>query len=799
MVVPRSSGQGAKRPMPVAHFFCLSGTLACKKRPVVKTPVRRAPLLLTILTVAACAAGGAEALPPTQPPPPPVVQPPPRKHTPEVATRVDNVTDDYFGHAVTDPYRWLEDSDSAEVKAWTDEQNRVTRARLDAIPGRDKLAQRIRELLEVGTMGAPEVTAVRKVAPGAGKRRYFHTRREGAQNQPVLYVREGARGEDRVLIDPATFSADATSALDWWAPSLDGSLVAWGKSDKGSEESTLSVRDVTKGTDLGDRIPFTRNCSVVWLPRGDAFYYTRYPEPGSVPPGDEKYNRRVYFHRLGDDYKKDKLVFGEGREKTDYPGLDLSPDGRWLVVTVQKGWERNEVYLRDLSLGDKAAWVPVAAGLDALFEAVPRSDALYLLTNLRAPRYRLMKVDYKTPAEDAWKELVPEGPDVMSKVEIIGKTIFATLLHDAASVVRRFTLAGEPRGQVVLPAIGTARVAGAWDGDEAFVSFTSYVVPPLIMRIDLKTPPAAGGAGGGSGGGAGAGAGDVPAGEVWDKLAAGTLAGGAGSSLLTSVSVKRLYATSRDGTRVPMFVVEKEGTVHDGSAKTVLWGYGGFNVNQTPAFSARALLTVEQGGVWVTAILRGGGELGESWHRAGMLANKQNVFDDAIACAEMLISERVTSSDRLALMGGSNGGLLVAAVVTQRPDLFRVGMSLVPLTDMLRYERFRIAKLWTPEYGSASNAEQWPFLYAYSPYHHVKDGAAYPAMLFTTAESDSRVDPMHARKMAARMQVAQGAARPILLRVETKAGHGQGKPVSKLVEELTDEFSFLFSQLGGPA
>jgi prolyl oligopeptidase len=718
------------------------------------------------------------------------------RHKPEVETRTVEVVDDFFGEKVKDPYRWLEEESSPEVKAWIDKENAVTRQHLDAIPGREGFAKRIKELLELGVVSGPAVTEVK-----AGVRRYFHTKREGAQNQPILYVREGVSGKDRVLIDPATLSADATTALDWWFPSNDGALVAWGESEKGSEDSVLHVRDVAKGTDLPDAIPYTRHGSVGWLPGNKAFYYTRFPEPGSVPAGDEKYFRKVYLHVLGQDYKADKLVFGEGRDKTDYTQVHVSPDGRHLVLEVSQGWQKSEIFMRDLSLAEDgtsgrsasgvvksdATWVPVVTGVDALFYPIARNDRLYLHTNFEAPRYRVVSVDYKKPAPSEWRTILAEGPDVIEDVEIVGKDLFATYLHDAATNLERFTLEGHPKGQVPLPSLGSASVSGAWDGDEAFVSFTSFVVPPVVRRLDLKSVVD------GTSGGSAPGVVKVEAersGEVWDRVGASFAAPG--------VSVTRRVATSRDGTRVPMFIIQKDGTPHDGTAPTIMWGYGGFNSNQTPAFSTRALLTVERGGIWVSMVLRGGGEYGEGWHRAGMLGNKQNVFDDATACAEELIKEKVTSASHLAVMGGSNGGLLVAALVTQHPDLFRAAASLVPLTDMVRYERFRIAKLWAPEYGTVTDPEQFKALYAYSPYHHVRDGVSYPSILFTTAESDSRVDPMHALKMAARMQAAQAWDRPVLLRVESRAGHGQGKPVSKVADELADELGFVFAELGVP-
>ena len=687
-------------------------------------------------------------------------------------TKKLDVAEDLHGTRVTDPYRWLEESDSPEVRAWTDQQNAHTRRSLDALPGREALRGEVKDLLQIGYVSPPSVRTTK-----LGTIRYFHTKREGAQNQPTLYVRDGVTGKDKVLLEASALSEDGTTALDWWFPSRDGALVAWGRSESGSEESTLFIRDVATGKDLEGKIEHTRHASVAWLPDGKSFYYSRYPEAGSVPPGDEKYFSKIFLHVLGQDGKTDKLVFGEGRDKTDTPSVLISPDGRWLVVRVHMGWDKSEVWIKDLSKGDVATatgWVPVAKDAPSIFEPIPRNDRLFLQTNDGAPRYKLYAVDYDKPQRAAWKEVLPEGQDVLDDVTILKNEIVTTYMHEASTRIERFGLDGKSHGPVALPSIGTATVTGAWDGEEAFVSFTSYVVPAQIHRVDLRTrTPGAG-----------------PAKlEAWEKVGAKFQA--------NDIEVERLFAVSKDGTRVPMFVISKKGMKRDGTNPTILYGYGGFNVNQTPGFSARALASVNRGAVWVTAILRGGGELGEDWHKAGMLEKKQNVFDDFIACAETVVSEKITSADRLGIIGGSNGGLLVAAAVTQRPDLFRAGLSLVPLTDMVRYHRFRIAKLWIPEYGDPDKAADFKFLYAYSPYHHVRDGERYPSMLFTTAESDSRVDPMHARKMTARMQEAQGdAARPILIRVETKAGHGAGKPVSKLADELADELTFLLHELG---
>ncbi len=678
-------------------------------------------------------------------------------------TRKVDVVDVLHGARVPDPYRWLEDGDADEVKEWTEAQNTYTRKVLDAIGGRDALAKDVTALLQVGYVSAPSSRQTR-----AGTRRYFHTKREGDQNQPTLYVRDGAAGKDRVLLDTSKLSDDGTTALDWWYPSWDGAFVAWGKSELGSEESELYVRDVATGKDLGERIDRTRHASVAWLPDGKGFFYSRYPQAGSVPKGDEKYGAKIYKHVIGQDPKNDALVFGEGRDKTDVPTVMISPNGRWLVVRVHMGWDKSEVWVKDLA-APASSFVAVARGPHAIFDPMPRNDRLYVQTNDGAPRYRLFAVDWSKLDRASWKEIVPQGPDVLHDVAVSKGDILLTYFHDASSRVERVGLDGKKKGAVELPGLGSAALTSAWDADEAFVLYTSYVVPYQVHRVDLSKADAKL--------------------EAWDKVG--------GAFTLDDVTVERTYATSKDGTKVPMFVIAKKGLVRDGSAPTVLYGYGGFNVNQTPSFSARALGAVRRGAVWVTAILRGGGELGEEWHKAGMLERKQNVFDDFIACAEHLVRTKVTSPDHLGAIGGSNGGLLVAATAMQRPDLFRAVLSLVPLTDMVRYHRFRIAKLWIPEYGDPEDPAHFKFLHAYSPYHHVEDGKRYPAMLFTTAESDSRVDPMHARKMAARVQAAQGATeRPILLRVETRAGHGAGKPVSKLADELTDELSFLLHEIG---
>ncbi len=663
-----------------------------------------------------------------------------------------------------DPYRYLEDAEGEATKKMTEEENARTRAYLAQVPGREAFRADIQKFLQVGSLGAP---AVRRTK--ANVLRYFHTKREGAQNQSTLYVRDGRDGKDKVLLDVSSLSQDGTSALDWWYPSRDGKLLAWGRSESGSEESVLHVRDVDTGVDQAFAIDRTRHASVAWKPDASGFYYSRYPEKGTVPAGDEKYGAKIYLHTMGKDPKEDTLVFGEGLAKTDVPSVSISPDGNWLVFHVHMGWDKNEVYLR--SATDPAAkTIAIAKGKRARFSADAREDALFVHTNDGAPKYALFELAYADMAagkgREAWKPVIPEGKDTLEDVAITTKDITVTYLVDAQTKIVRFGRDGKKKGDVTLPDATTASLSAGLDGEEIFVRHESYARP---ARVDVL-----GGWGSLS---------------PWDKVGAGFVAG--------DIKVTRLFATSKDGTKIPLFVVSKGNVPREGKAPTVLYGYGGFNVNQLPAYSARVLSVLSRGGVWAHAILRGGGEYGEAWHQAGMLDKKQNVFDDYYACAEKLVAEKIASSETLGAMGGSNGGLLVAAAITQRPELFRVGVSLVPLTDMLRYHRFRIGKLWIPEYGDPDDPQARAWLEAYSPYHHVTPSTRYPSMFFTTAESDSRVDPMHARKMTLRLRAAQSdASRPVLLRVETKAGHGAGKPVSKVADEMADELSFLLKELG---
>ncbi len=669
--------------------------------------------------------------------------------------RVDDTVDEVHGVKVADPYRWLEDAHSPATQQFVSEELTYTRSVLDPLPGRDKIHARLQQLLEIGNVNAPK----------SGGDRFFYTRREGTQNQPVLYVREGVNGKDRVLVDVNQQAADGTVALDWFFPSHDGRHVAYGTSPSGSEISTLHVIETSSGRLLRDTIDRTRAASVQWKPDGSGFYYTRYPKPGEVTAGQEMYNRHAFYHALGTDPAKDHLIFGQGRDAQDWPNLELSEDGRWLAITVEQGWAKSEIYLKDTK--SDAPPVAVAVGQPHLYYAVPFRDKLYILTNDGAPMFRLFVTDATQPDRKNWHEIISEGNAVLKDFHIIGGQIVAEYEQDAISHVRVFALDGKPLDDIKLPTLGkVAGIQGEATAKNAFIAFQSYTVPPTILRYEVASKRTTG----------------------WAKVDAPIDS--------SQYEVKQVWFNSKDGTRVPMFIVAKKGLVLDGKNPTLLTGYGGFNISRTPTFERAVFVWLEHGGVYADANLRGGSEFGEKWHAAGMLGNKQNVFDDFASAAEYLIAQKYTDTDHLGIRGRSNGGLLVGAALTQHPELYKAVVCQVPLLDMLRYQNFQIAKLWIPEYGSADNPDQFKWLYAYSPYHHVVPGTKYPATLLMTADTDTRVDPMHAKKMAARLQAANSGQNPILLEVDTKAGHGLDKPIGKQVEEWTDIWSFLFWQLG---
>ncbi len=682
------------------------------------------------------------------------------------SAKIDSVVDVLHGQRVADPYRWLEDASSPETQEFVEQQNAYTRRVLDAAPGVDRRALRdhIEKLLTIGRVEPPYV---------AGDY-YFYVRRDGRQNQPVIYVRTRGQShlEDRVLIDVNALAQDGTVALDWFYPSTSGRYVAYGISPSGTELSTLQVIETESAKLLPLKIERTRAASLAWLPDETGFYYTRYPHPGDVPPGQEVYHRRVFFHSLNekDQASGDLQIFPTENIKIDpehWPGVHLSEEGRWLLIKVEEGWAKSSLYLKDLS-NPEADFVCLTAGRDFLYAAEILDGHLYITTNDGAARFHVLKAPCSRPERGNWKKIIPESAGVIEETRIIGWRLFLRYSRNAVSELKIADLNGNHVADVTLPTLGSIfAISGKWNGDEAFLGFTSFAVPTAVYRISLNgtvTP--------------------------WANV----------ESAINpdDFQVEQVWFASKDGTRVPMFIVSRQGFVRTGNTPTLLSGYGGFNVGRTPVFNRNAmLLLLENGGIYADVQLRGGNEFGEAWHRAGMLENKQNVFDDFSAAAEFLISERYTDRDHLAIQGGSNGGLLVGAAITQRPELFRAAICQVPLLDMVRYHNFQIAKLWIAEYGSADNPEQFQYIYAYSPYHHIKPGLQYPATFFMTADGDTRVDPMHAKKMAALLQAnaANDASRPILLRVDVKAGHGAGKPIGKLMEDALDLWTFLFWQL----
>ena len=673
--------------------------------------------------------------------------------------KLEVVVDNLHGHEIADPYRYMENAENPDTQAFVRAEAAYTRGILDPLPGRQKINQRLTELLSIGTLDTPQM----------GGNYYFYRRREGSQNQPILYVREGVNGADRVLVDPNQLAKDGTTAIDWWFASHDGKYVAYGLSTSGSEESTLHVIETATGRILPDAIPGTRFSSLGWKSDDSGFYYTRHPQKGEVPPGEEVYHVKVFYHAIGREPAKDPLIFGENLKPQDIPQIVLSEDNRWLVITVFQGWAKSELWLKDLKANTPA--VPLVTDKNFLYNGDVFNGKLYILTNEGAPHYRVFTVDATSPARENWKEIIPESDAVIEETHIIDGKIFGRCEKNASSLLKIFTLDGKLVAEPALPTIGTVvGVGGNYDSKEALYDFYSYTVAPTIFHYDFASNKT----------------------SEWVKIKAPIDA--------SAYEVKQEWFTSKDGTRVPIFVVSKKGLQRDGKNPALLSGYGGFNVGRTPVFNRGLYVWLEHGGIFVDATLRGGNEFGEQWHRAGMLDKKQNVFDDFIGAAEYLIAQKYTDKDHLAIQGGSNGGLLMGASFTQRPDLYRAVICQVPLLDMLRYQNFLIAKLWIPEYGVATDAEQFKWLYAYSPYHHVKEGVLYPAIMFMTADTDTRVDPMHAKKMAALMQAkaanGQSRERPILLRIEPKAGHGAGKPVSKLIEEGTDVWLFLFWQLG---
>jgi prolyl oligopeptidase len=667
---------------------------------------------------------------------------------PKPSTRTDNVKETLHGVDVVDPYRWLEDQESKETREWIDSQNRYTQSILGAFPGREALKRRLTELLKIESVGMP-------VERGG---RYFYSKRRADQDLSVLYVRKGRTAPEEVLVDPHPMSPDKTVSVSLSDVSLDGSLIAFSVRRGGEDEAEVRWLNVETRQELPDTLPRARYFGVAVKPDKSGFYYCRHGKEGS----------RVFYHRMGADLASDTELFGKGYSAEKGIGIDLSEDGRYLLMTVFYGSaaEKTELHLLDTRQGTPI--MPVVADIQARFYGQIAGDHLFVQTNWNAPNSRVLKVDLKNLAREHWREIVPETQGSIQGVSLAGGSVFVNYLQEVRSSVKVFNGDGKPLRDIVFPSLGTVgSVYGRWNSGEAFFQFTSFHIPTTIYRYGVADGRQ----------------------EFWARLNVPIES--------DAMEVKQVWYESKDRTRIPMFLVHRKGLKLDGSNPALLYGYGGFTQSLTPTFTPRATLWVERGGVFAMPNLRGGGEFGESWHKAGMLERKQNVFDDFIAAAEWLVKNRYTQSSRLAISGGSNGGLLVGAAITQRPELFRAVVCSYPLLDMVRYHKFLIAKFWVPEYGSADDPQQFKFIHAYSPYHRVVAGTKYPAVLLITGDADTRVAPLHARKMAALLQSATGSDRPVLLHYDTKAGHvGGTAPVSKRIEELADELSFLDWQLG---
>jgi len=682
------------------------------------------------------------------------------------ARRLD-LTEDIGGHQVSDPYRWLEDDTSAERAGWLAAQSEVFLACRQELPGRERLAARVRELLSTGYVGAPA---------WRGERSFF-TRRDPGAEHGVLCTRLGDRPE-QVLIDPMAIDSSGLTTLDAWQPDKEGRLLAYQLSEGGDEESLLRVIDVTTGSLVDGPIDRCRYSNVAWLPGGKGFYYTRRLPPSAVPDGESQYHRRVYLHQIGTPADEDVLIFGSGRDKTDYYSVSVSRDGRWLTISASRGTApRNDLWIADLSESDPASpdLRVIQEGVDAQTGVrVGRDGRLYVFTDADAPRGRIAVTDPADPGPATWRDLIGQDPEavlrgyaILDGAELSRPVLLAEWTRHALSEITVHDLVtGKQAGQVPLPGLGSAGGASERPegGHEAWFGYTDYTTSSVVLRFDARDSSVT------------------------------TWATAPGSVQVPAVTARQVTYQSKDGTAVRMLVISSD-DAPAGPRPAILYGYGGFDISLTPAYSPNVLAWVSAGGVYAIANLRGGSEEGEEWHRAGMLDRKQNVFDDFHAAAEALIRDGWTTAEQLAISGGSNGGLLVGAALTQRPELYAAVICSAPLLDMVRYERFGLGQTWNVEYGTASDAEQLGWLLAYSPYHHVVSGTQYPAVLFTVFTNDTRVDPVHAYKMCAALQHATSSGRPVLLRAEGQVGHG-ARAVSRTAELAGDTLAFVARHTG---
>jgi prolyl oligopeptidase len=676
------------------------------------------------------------------------------------APKSDTV-DDYHGTKVPDPYRPLEDPDSEATRAWVEAENKVTFGFLESIPQREAIRQRITELWDYEKFGTP-------FQEGG---RYFYTYNTGLQNQNVLYTTESLDDPGRILLDPNTLSQDGTVALAGGAVSQDGKLFAYGIAEAGSDWNTWKVREVPTGTDRDDVLKWIKFSGASWTPDNQGFFYGRFPEPKE---GDDlkeaNYYQKVYYHRLGTPQSEDKLVWQDTEHKDWRADATVTDDGSFVIFTVGRGTDdKYRILYRPLQDED-AQPVHLVGEFDADYTFIDNDGPVFWFrTNKDAPRGRVIAIDTRQPQPEHWKELIPQADETLESVDVVVNHFLARYLKDAHTQVKVFDLNGRLVREVQFPGLGTATgFSGKRKDAETFYAFTSFTTPTTIYRYDVATGES----------------------TVYKKPRV--------AFNPDDYETKQVFYRSKDGTRVPMFITHKKGIALDGNNPTLLYGYGGFNISLTPAFSPTTLVWMEMGGVYAVPNLRGGGEYGEEWHQGGTKLNKQNVFDDFIAAAEWLIQNKYTSTPKLAIYGGSNGGLLVGACMTQRPDLFGACLPAVGVMDMLRFHTFTIGWAWKDDYGSSEDPEQFKAIYAYSPLHNIKPGTCYPPTLITTADHDDRVVPAHSFKFAAALQAAQSCDNPVLIRIETRAGHGAGKPTAKIIEEAADRWAFLVKVLGVP-
>ncbi|MBI1176466.1 prolyl oligopeptidase family serine peptidase [bacterium] len=671
--------------------------------------------------------------------------------------KVDQI-DDYHGTKVADPYRWLEDDHSPETKAWVEAENKVTFGYLEQIPERKKIERRLTKLWNYERWGLPEKKGDL----------YFVTRNDGLQNQSPLYVLNSLDAKPRLLLDPNKLSTDGTVALKGVQPTDDGKWIAYETSAAGSDWEEIRIRETLSSDELPEAIKWVKFSSVSWTKDGKGFFYSRYDEPTEAEKlSKANYFHKLYYHHVWTPQSEDKLIYSRPDQKDWLFDGEVTDDGRYLIITVSQGTSpKKRILYKDLSQPDSKV-VELLMDFDAAYDFVGNQGTVfYFRTDLKAPRYRLIAIDTQDAERAHWKELIPESDATLTSVSYLGGRFIASYLRDAHSQVQVFTDEGLPDRELELPGIGTVSGFGGKPGDtETFYAFSSYTTPTTIYRLDLNTYES----------------------SVWRKPKTAFHS--------DNYVTEQVFYTSKDGTKVPMFVTYRKGMVRDGTNPTLLYGYGGFNISLTPGYSPAIAGWLDMGGVYCVANLRGGGEYGQEWHEAGTKLKKQNVFDDFIAAAEYLIAEKYTSTPKLAIYGGSNGGLLIGACENQRPDLFGACIPAVGVMDMLRFHKFTIGWAWTSDYGSSDDPEEFKALYAYSPYHNLTPGTCYPPTLITTADHDDRVVPAHSFKYAARLQEVQSCKNPVLIRIETRAGHGAGKPTSKQIEERADMWAFLVKNL----